>query len=142
MALTFQIEAHGITDVGHLRQHNEDEFGCFPELGLFLVADGMGGHSSGDRASRLVVKVARELFEQTAQITEEAAPFKREKGKSYQESRLVAAAQLTNQRLCELVEREMSCKGLGATVAAVSVFDGRAQIAHVGDSRVYLLRSL
>lgn len=59
MAPTFRIEAHGMTDVGEKRQYNEDHFGCFPELGLFLVADGMGGHSSGDRASKLVVAAAR-----------------------------------------------------------------------------------
>lgn len=140
MATTFRIEAFGMTDVGHQRQYNEDELGCFPELGLFLVADGMGGHSSGDRASHLVVGAARELFEQTALRREEASPFKMAEGKSYQESRLVAAVELGNRRLRELVEREPSCQGLGTTVAAVSLFEGRAQIAHVGDSRVYLLR--
>lgn len=140
MAPAYRIEAHGTTDVGHLRMHNEDDFGCFPELGLFLVADGMGGHSSGDRASRLVVAVAREVYEETAARPEGALPFPADRAKSYQENRLVAAAQVTNRRLRELVERDPSCAGLGSTLAAVSVLDGRAQIAHVGDSRVYLLR--
>lgn len=140
MALTFRIEAHGKTDVGRVRQHNEDRFGCFPELGLYLVADGMGGHSSGDRASQLVVDVSQELFEQTAAPAEGAPPFEVDRRKSYQENRLVAAVQLANRRLCELSEREPMCRGQGSTVAAVSIFDGRAQIAHVGDSRVYRLR--
>jgi PPM family protein phosphatase len=140
MALTFQLEACGVTDVGHQRYHNEDKFGCFPELGLFFVADGMGGHSSGERASALVVAVMRELFEETAAQTEGTLPFKMDETKSYQENRLVAAAQLANRRLWELCEREPTCRGLGSTVAAVSVFDGRAQIAHVGDSRVYRLQ--
>lgn len=139
MAPTFRIEACGMTDVGHQREHNEDDFGCFPELGLFLVADGMGGHSSGERASKLVVAVARELFEETAARAEAALPFETDGSKSYQENRLVAAARLANRRLLELTEREPMCRGLGSTFAAVSVFDGRAQIAHVGDSRVYRL---
>jgi serine/threonine protein phosphatase PrpC len=141
MALTLRFEASARTDVGHMRQHNEDGFGCFPELGLYLVADGMGGHSSGDRASKLVVDTAREFFEETAAQTEGTATFDLDPNRSYQENRLVAAVALANQRVWELTERDPTCKGLGSTVAAVSLFDGRAQIAHVGDSRVYRLHA-
>jgi serine/threonine protein phosphatase PrpC len=140
MATTFHIEAFGTTDVGHLRQHNEDEFGCYPELGLFVVADGMGGHSSGDIASRCVVAAARDLFQETAGRPDAELPFPRERAKSYQENRLVAAGQLGNQRLREMLAGNHMYGGQGSTYAAVSVVDGRAQVAHVGDSRVYLLR--
>lgn len=136
---TCRVDAFGKTDVGLGREHNEDCFGCFDELGLFLVADGMGGHRTGERASRLVVDVARELFEATTRA-ESAPPFPVDRSKSWQENRLVAALELGNRRLLDFVASDHCFCGLGSTVAAVSIFDGRAQIAHVGDSRVYLLR--
>lgn len=140
MKSLFRIEAVGKTDVGRVREHNEDDLGVFPELGLFFVADGMGGHRSGDIASRLAVAAMRELFEQTASRPDEPLPFPIDERKSHEENRLVCAVKLANRRLLELVARERVYSGLGSTIAAASIFDGRAQIAHVGDSRVSLLR--
>ncbi len=141
MAPAFRIEAHGITDTGHRRRRNEDQVGCFPELGLFLVADGMGGQGSGELASQVAFDAVRELFEETAGQSEAPLPFTMDPSKSYEENRLVAAAQHANRRLRERIEQSRGMlNGLASTVAAVSLLDGRAQIAHVGDSRVYLLR--
>lgn len=140
MAPAFTIEAHGITDIGP-RERNEDRVGCYPELGLFLVVDGMGGQGSGEVASQIALDAVRGLFEETASPSEAPLPFPADASKSYQENRLIAAAQLANRRFDELHKRHGGAlRGMASTVAAASVLDGRAQIAHVGDSRVYLLR--
>lgn len=140
MAPTYLVEACGKTDVGLQRQHNEDEVGCFPELGLFVVADGMGGQSTGGWASEIVVASARDLFQETASDTRASLPFPLDAQKSYQENRLIAAARLGNLRIMEFCENKPWTKGLGSTIAALSIVEGRAQMVHVGDSRVSLLR--
>lgn len=137
---TFCIDAHGLTDVGHRRNQNEDLVGCFPDLGLFLVVDGMGGQGWGREAARITFDAVHELFAETAARGEGPLPFEPDPRKSYQENRLVAAVRLAHRRLADTMARAGGKKGMGAAVAAVSLFDGRAQIAHVGDCRVHLLR--
>lgn len=140
MACDYRIEAFGRTDAGHVRCHNEDQVGCFPELGLFLVADGMGGQRTGDRASELVVSAMREAFGGEAAPAGGAPPPSPYRDRPDPEKRLAGAVKLANRRVWELSERDVRYRGLGSTVAAVSAAGGRAQIAHVGDSRVYRLR--
>jgi serine/threonine protein phosphatase PrpC len=140
MVQAFRAEAHAITDAGPVRQHNEDHFGSFPEEGLYLVADGMGGHSSGEPASRLAVDQMGAFFKETARDPASPWSFKMDRTRSYEENRLCTAMRVANRCIVQKGQEDRSWRGMGTTIAAVSVTGGEAQIAHVGDSRVYRLR--
>jgi PPM family protein phosphatase len=141
MTGTLRAEAQAITDVGHLREHNEDFFGSFPEEGLYVVADGMGGHSSGDRASKLAVDMLRDFFKETKRDPNKVWPFKMDRGRSYEENRLITGVRIGNRRIFDDGEKNLSYRGMGTTIVALTVAGDRAQIAHVGDSRVYRFRN-
>jgi len=140
MTATLRAEAQAITDVGHMREHNEDFFGSFPEEGLYVVADGMGGHSSGDRASKLAVEILRDFFRETKRDPAKAWPFKMDRGRSYEENRLSTGVRIGNRRIFDDGEKNRMYRGMGTTIVALAVTGDKAQIAHVGDSRVYRFR--
>src|SRR6185503_1369539 len=140
MARIVRSEAHGITDVGRRRYHNEDHFGSFPEEGLYIVADGMGGMSDGHRAAQLAVEVVREFFRETAADPDRPWPFKMERTRSYEENRLATGVRAANRRIFEDAQNNVAWRGMGSTIVAASVTGDHVQIAHVGDSRVYRLR--
>jgi len=127
------------TDQGRVRSNNEDNFYVREDKGLLVVADGMGGHASGEVASRLAVDVIRDYFDEG------------EGGKAFvgafddrcQEgtNRLGAAIRLANLAIFEAARGNPKYAGMGTTVAAVLVQENRIGIAHVGDSRVYLARA-
>ena len=139
MALT--AEAYGRTDVGRKRQHNEDAFLVDPDLGLFLVADGMGGHAAGEVASTRAVEVVKSQLGAGRQALEDLARA------STPEARAAAAALVETavQRACAEVYRlaaaDPSKRGMGTTLVCLVVAGSKAVVGHVGDSRVYLLRS-
>jgi protein phosphatase len=130
----------GETNVGMKRTHNEDAFAIIDEERLYLVADGMGGHASGEIASKMAVDTLTEFFSATSQDPEATWPYKMEKGKSYEENRLVTGIKLANLRIHEAAQREPRLRGMGTTIVAVLVIDEGVLIAHVGDSRCYRLR--
>jgi len=139
-APTPTIEACGITDVGQRRDHNEDAFLVDEELGLFIVADGMGGHAGGGTASRLAV----ETIQAAVRHAKEAEPDAFGKGGPVEESALPDVLREAVEEACAVIYRtaqgEPELAGMGTTVTAALV-DGRtAYVAHVGDSRCYLLR--
>jgi serine/threonine protein phosphatase PrpC len=140
MTRTLRAEAQAITDVGHMREHNEDFFGSFPEEDLYVVADGMGGHSSGDRASKLAVDMLRDFFHETRRDPAKPWPFKMDRARTYEENRLSTGIRIANRRIFDDAEKNIHYRGMGTTIVALSVTGDRAQIAHVGDSRVYRLR--
>ena len=139
MALT--VEAYGSTDVGRKRQHNEDALLVDPELGLFLVADGMGGHAAGEVASARAVEVVRGQLAGGRQALEDLSRA------ATPEARAAAAALVETavQRACAEVYRlaaaDPSKRGMGTTLVSLVVAGNKAVVGHVGDSRVYLLRS-
>ena len=115
------------TDQGRVRRENQDAYGLSADLGLYLVADGMGGHAGGKRASEEATRVV------TAAI---AASVGREQGAD----RLRAAIERANARIWELGEADPALHGMGTTIVAVLVEGAVAHVAHVGDSRVYRIR--
>lgn len=125
-----QLESYAKTDTGRIRPSNQDAVGCFPEAGLFVVADGMGGHESGEIASRLAVEGLRDYF------TEHPS------GK--QEDRLLEAIRITNEKIFTAgrPEGRASARPMGTTLVALSLSPGgkRVHWAHVGDSRLYRYR--
>jgi len=146
------IEAWATTHIGLVRKSNQDSVGCFPELGLFIVADGMGGHADGEVASSMAVAVIREFFDETRAAAAASGGFLGWLRKLLRPAptpaatgpgQLDAAVSLANQRIYE-VGQANSSKGqerpLGTTVVVLTLAGGRACWAHVGDSRLYRLR--
>jgi protein phosphatase len=136
-APTLRIEARGLTDVGQRRDHNEDAYLVDESLGLFIVADGMGGHAGGGTASRLAVATIRDAV---ARAREEEP----ERFAPGDDTRIPDLLQGAVEEACAVIYRTAQgapeLAGMGTTVTA-ALLDGRtAFVAHVGDSRCYLLR--
>jgi serine/threonine protein phosphatase PrpC len=131
----------GETNVGMKRAHNEDSFLNFPDENLFVVADGMGGHSSGEIASQMAVEAISNFFKATRQDEEITWPYKIDKNRPFDENRFIMSIKLANLRIHEAAQREMRYRGMGTTVAGINFVDDDVLVAHVGDSRVYLIRN-
>jgi protein phosphatase len=129
-----RLAAIGITDVGRRRGHNEDAFLVMPEAGLFAVADGLGGHASGEVASRMAV-------EELARAWETADPGHDPASVAHQEARLREAIAAANRAIHDRSRASATPAGMGTTlVAGCFVEGGPLLVAHVGDSRAYLFR--
>ncbi len=140
MASSARVLVAGETNVGMKRTHNEDAFEVIDEERLFIVADGMGGHASGEVASKMAIETLREFFAATSQDSEATWPYKMDKARSYEENRLITGIKLANLRIHESAQREPRLRGMGTTIVSILVIDEGVLIAHVGDSRVYRLR--
>jgi protein phosphatase len=135
-----RVEAAGDTSVGMKRNHNEDNYAILPEEDLFIVADGMGGHASGEVASQMAIETMRDFFRATSQDPEATWPYKMDKSRGYQENRLITGIKLANLRIFESAQRNAGQRGMGTTMVALLAFDDGVLVGHVGDSRVYRLR--
>lgn len=138
--MALRIEVAGETNVGMKRNHNEDNFSIIEEVGLYIVADGMGGHASGEVASQMAVDAMREFFSATAQDPERTWPYKMDRSKGYEENRLITAIKLANLRIYESAQRDPRQRGMGTTIVALFAVEDGVYMAHVGDSRGYRIR--
>ena len=136
-----RLQYAGATHVGMKRDHNEDNLVLVPELNLFVVADGMGGHSSGEVASRIAVETIRKFFEETEEDEEITWPYKPDRTLAYAENRLAAGIKLANRNIFETALQDARYKGMGTTFVGVMWSEDEAVIAHVGDSRAYRIRN-
>jgi serine/threonine protein phosphatase PrpC len=127
------------TDVGMKRSHNEDCFTVVEEEQLFIVCDGMGGHASGEVASKLACKTVGEFFVRTRE-EEITWPYRIDTRMSYVENRLSCGIRLANLRVYEDAMANPSRRGMGTTIVAAVASGDRLFFAHVGDSRAYLVR--
>ncbi|HTJ42131.1 MAG TPA: Stp1/IreP family PP2C-type Ser/Thr phosphatase [Kofleriaceae bacterium] len=128
------------TDVGMKRTHNEDYFSLIEDEQLFLVADGMGGHASGEVASKMAAETIGEFYQRTREDEDATWPYKMDRSLSYVENRLVCAVKLANLRIFETSCRDIRYKGMGTTIVSTMVSGDKAYVGHVGDSRVYRIR--
>jgi serine/threonine protein phosphatase PrpC len=135
-----RILAAGTSDVGRKRTHNEDYFALVESEHLYLVADGMGGHSSGEVASQLAINTMSEFFQATSADPEATWPYKMDKTRGYEENRLVTGIKLANRRIYEAAQREQRLHGMGTTIVSLLCVHDQCLIGHVGDSRVYRVR--
>src|SRR3954453_16971190 len=122
------------------RTHNEDNFSILEESGLYIVADGMGGHASGEVASKLALDSMQEFFAQTQDDPERTWPYKMDRSKGYEENRLITGIKLANLRIYETAQREAKKRGMGTTFVSIFTANDGVYVAHVGDSRVYRFR--
>ncbi len=137
-----RVTAAGASHVGLRRPHNEDAYLLLPEERLFCVADGMGGHASGEVAARIAVEEMAEFYRLTGRDEETTWPFREERGRTYHENRLVNGVKLANQRIRERAVADERLQGMGTTLVGAWFAEREpvALIGHVGDSRAYLLR--
>jgi len=128
------------TDVGMKRTHNEDYFSIIEDEQFFMVADGMGGHASGEVASKMSAETVSEFF-QRSKDEEATWPYKMERHLNYIENRLVCSVKLANYRIFHAAASDIRYKGMGTTIVATLVAGDKIHVAHVGDSRVYRSRA-
>ena len=140
MTARLTLLAAGRTDVGRVRTNNEDNFGYDTRSGIFVVCDGMGGHAAGERASRIAVDTILHYFRQNSGERERQFMGQTYEGVSARANALAGALQLANQAIQEEAAQNPAQAGMGSTVVAVCIEGNLFSVAHVGDSRVYLLR--
>ena len=116
----------GRTDTGRQRDHNEDAFDIQPELGIALLADGMGAHSAGEVASEIAISTTSAILRGTAGLSAH--------------DRLETAVQAAHAGILEKAASSTRFQGMGTTIVAVLLEKQTLTVAHVGDSRLYLLR--
>lgn len=132
-----QVSAYGTTHPGR-RTSNEDALLVDPGLGLFVVADGMGGHKAGEVASRLAIDAIHEFIEETRGTRDFTWPYGLDPELSIDANRLRTAVRLANSRVLEAAESRADCNGMGTTVVAALAGADRLAFVGVGDSRLYL----
>jgi protein phosphatase len=132
------VESAGISDVGRKRPSNEDRILIDDDAGLYLVADGMGGHQAGEVASTLVVQSIREFLDRSATSDNGAPPHGRLSGKAH---RLLEGIEWSNRVVHRTSAEHERYRGMGSTVAAVYFSDDTMIAANVGDSPIYLVRN-
>src|SRR3990170_3843646 len=137
MKITFQA----VTDVGRKRKGNEDSLFVNAEQNLFVVADGMGGHAAGEVASRIAVDAINEFVCLTGGDEEITWPFGLDENISYDGNRLKTAIRFANKKVLDATRERSDYEGMATTVAAVLVDGASANLGHVGDRRVYLVRN-
>lgn len=135
-----EVVAYGVTDVGRKRDHNEDYMLADETLGLFIVCDGMGGAAAGEVASQNCTELVHELVQQSSAVlalfaSDPSTPNRHAAAKVIED-----AIHEANAQIYELSVRDKAKRGMGTTIVALLVAGENAIAAHVGDSRIYLLR--
>ncbi len=140
MSLRGKINFASLTDTGRVRDHNEDSIGSDPDLGLMVLADGMGGYNAGEVASGIAVQIVSELATEGAN-REERDDIDPHSGMMRQSIVLRDAVYRANKIIYQTAQSQTHCEGMGTTIVACMFYDNKVSIAHVGDSRAYRVRS-
>lgn len=139
--MAIRFEAAGATDVGRQRKVNEDAFRLVDADDLWILADGMGGHASGQVASNMAVDVIDDFLTRWCKEGDFEWPFEIMESRSFDENALVNAVRVANVRLYNRAQIDSECEGMGTTIVVMKHSDEHGLIvAHVGDSRCYRLR--
>jgi protein phosphatase len=141
MTRRIQPLAAGQTSVGMVRKNNEDAFFLAPEKGLLVVADGMGGHASGEIASRMAVDAIRNYFDAPGEGCKPPLIGRYDDDLTEDTNRLGSAVRLANMAIYEAAQRNDKWRGMGTTIVCALLNKRKLSIAHVGDSRLYLIRA-
>jgi PPM family protein phosphatase len=133
-----EIEAAANSHVGRRRKNNEDSFAALPELGLFMVADGLGGNAAGEIASQMAVTIVKASIEEDD--PDDTMPFGFGEARDRDEARLILSLRRANRGILDASRYRIETRGMATTFAGVLLTPAAAYIAHVGDSRVYRFR--
>lgn len=139
MHLKGKLRCVGVSDTGRVREHNEDTIGTDVDIGLVVLADGMGGYKAGEVASGIAVRTVMGLLKDAIERQDLTIPDE-ESGLSRPGILLRDAVQRANKIIYQTARTQANCEGMGTTVVAGLFFDDRLTIAHVGDSRLYRQR--
>ncbi|MDI3286218.1 cyclic nucleotide-binding domain-containing protein [Polyangium sp. 15x6] len=134
------VTSQAATHVGRKRKRNEDSHLVDPDLGLYIVADGMGGQAAGDVASRRAVDVARAYVADRVEVLTRFAENPSQENRVAAQELVAAAIQAACADLWSMAENDPKLRGMGTTMVLFAVAGDRAVVGHVGDSRAYLLR--
>ncbi len=134
-----RVKACGLSDVGLTRAHNEDYFEIDPQHRLYVVADGMGGHSHGEVAAQLAVNSIRDFIAKTAD-RDTTWPFGMDARLQRHSNLLKMAVRMAHDHVLRAISKDGSLYGMGTTVVGLLLASGTAAVAHVGDSRAYRMR--
>ncbi|HWM71028.1 MAG TPA: Stp1/IreP family PP2C-type Ser/Thr phosphatase [Steroidobacteraceae bacterium] len=140
MSLKGRLRFVGQTDTGKVREHNEDTIAFDADIGLLVLADGMGGYNAGEVASGIAVKTIVNLVREQVE-REDMNVQDRDSGLSRPTIILRDAIHRANKIIYQTARTQPQCEGMGTTVVAALFFDNKITIAHVGDSRLYRQRS-
>ena len=134
LANGLKLAVYGLSDVGLSREHNEDSIGWDIDLGLIMLADGMGGHNAGEIASELAVTAIRDA------LLDVMTPEMLDTNLIKCDEALREAVTYANEEIHEQANRRIECAGMGTTVVITLFYDDKVTYAHVGDSRIYRMR--
>lgn len=135
-----RLEAYARTDTGPVRENNEDNFLVDEDAGLFVVADGMGGHAAGEVASKVAVDTVRELLQGNPDPEETRLDRNVQDPADELRERLRYAMNQASARIRNKAQANPQYAGMGTTLCVLLIEADQAHLAHVGDSRVYLIR--
>src|SRR6516225_3555388 len=133
MSLKGRLRFVGLTDTGKVREHNEDTIAYDADIGLLVLADGMGGYNAGEVASGIAVKTIVNLVREHVE-REDLSIAESESGQSRPRIILRDAINRANKIIYQTAHTQAQCEGMGTTVVAALFFDNKVTIAHVGDS--------
>jgi PPM family protein phosphatase len=139
MSLKGKLRCVGLSDTGKVREHNEDTIAFDGDMGLLVLADGMGGYNAGEVASGIAVKTIFNLVRDAVE-REDLTIGDKASGLSRPTIILRDAVQRANKIIYQTARTQPQCEGMGTTIVCALLFDNRIAIAHVGDSRLYRVR--
>jgi len=129
------ISACGKTDIGQKRHTNEDSYAVELDYGLFIVADGMGGHTGGDKASTMAIEIVRDFVKKALSDSEITWPLGIDDSLPMEINAISVGIRLANRHIFN------QSKDMGTTIVVLLMRDNKAYICHVGDSRLYRIRN-
>ena len=138
-----EVKASGLSDTGLVREANEDSFSMEDSLGLYVVADGMGGHLAGDVASAMAVELINKSFRRwrKEETPEDELFGYPDESLSRQGNYVASSIRLANRVIYEMAGEYEQYHGMGTTVVLLLVTPGRVIAANIGDSRIYMVRA-
>jgi protein phosphatase len=139
MNLSQTLQTASLTDPGRVRDHNEDCIESRPEIGLYVLADGMGGYNAGEVASGMATSLIADGLQETWQLRD-AARLGRDEAKALSEKLISEQIARANSAIFTTSQNNPECAGMGTTLVVCLFFDNFLTVAHIGDSRLYCLR--
>ena len=138
--MVWRLDSFGATDIGGRCQNNQDSLFFDDEIRLYIVADGMGGHSAGEVASRIAVEMISGFVRRSREQERLTWPYGIDPLISYNGNSLRTSIMLANKRIWKEAESQEEYTGMGTTVVAALADEETITICHAGDSRVYRIR--